>query len=67
MVEMVGEVNHDAVIEQLEAHLAGPAAPERETWGTSPAYVAEQRTIMSNHGPPPGWADKMRKDQPSPS
>lgn len=62
MVEMIGEVNRDQVIEKMDEILAAVDRPLRETWGTDPAYVAQQRTIMGSYGPPPGWADRLKKD-----
>lgn len=61
MSEQIGEVNRDEILDRLERELAGPAEISRETWGTSPAYVAEQRTIMSEYGPPAGWVEKVKQ------
>lgn len=65
MADLIQDVNRDAIIEQLEKDLAGPTRPERETWGTSPSFVAQQRSIMSAYGPPPGWAAKPKEADPS--
>jgi hypothetical protein len=62
MSEQISDVNRDAILEKLEADLAKSPVPERASWGTSPAFVKEQRSIMAEFGPPPGWAEKMKKD-----
>lgn len=64
MVDSAGEVNRGEVIMNLDAFLRDADLPDRERWGTDPAYVQQQRGIMAQYGPPPGWTPKP-KDQPA--
>lgn len=60
--EQITDRNRDELLERLEAELAAGGEIERDTWGSSPAYVAQQRVIMENYGPPPGWSERVDKD-----
>lgn len=62
MSEQIADVNRDEILERLETDLAKSPVPDRESWGTSPSFVQGQRSIMAEFGPPPGWAEKIKKD-----
>lgn len=61
--EQITEVNRDAILERAEAALGEDNEISRDTWGSSPAYVAQQRTIMSAYGPAPGWSERVKADR----
>jgi hypothetical protein len=47
-----GMVDRTKVLANLDAQLAKPALPDRETWGTDPTAVQGQRAMMELAGGP---------------
>lgn len=62
MVDCVGEVNRDQVVEEFERFLLESPFPDRETWGTRPQDRAQVSAMMETYGPPAGWSPPTRKE-----
>lgn len=62
MVECVGEINRDQVVEEFEKQLATPPFPDRETWGLPTADRVAASATLAQYGPPTGWRPPTPKE-----